>query len=67
MIARIPTVDGDRLTAAARLPLDLWRRLGPRPAAGYSPRRVRAAIKARLRYAVKTRTIKAAIASLKSR
>lgn len=52
---------------AARLPLDLWRRLGPRPAMGYSPRRVRAAIKARLRYAAKTRTVQAAIASLKSR
>ncbi len=52
---------------SARLPLDLWRRLGPRPAAGYSVRRVRAVIKARLRYAAKTRTIRAAIASLKSR
>ena len=39
---------------------------GPRPAAGYSVRRVGAAIKARLRYAEKTKTIRAALASLKS-
>ena len=29
----------------ARLPLDLWQRLNPQPATGYSARRVRAAIK----------------------
>jgi len=51
----------------ARLPLDLWRRLQPQPATGYSPRRIRAAIKARLRYVSKTKTIRAAIASLNSR
>ena len=52
----------------ARLPLDLWQRLRPRPATGYSARRVRAAIKARprLRYVRKTKTIRAAAASLKS-
>ena len=50
----------------ARLPLDLWRRLHPCPATGYSARRVRAAIKARLRYASKTKTIRAAAALLKS-
>jgi hypothetical protein len=49
-----------------RLPLDLWRRLDPRPAAGYSPRRIRAAIKARLRYVRSTKVIRAAAASLKS-
>jgi hypothetical protein len=51
----------------ARLPLDLWQRLDPRPATGYSARRVRAAIKARLRYVRQTKTIRAAAASLKSR
>jgi hypothetical protein len=49
----------------ARRPLDLWRRLQPRPVAGYSRRRIRAAIKARLRYVRKTRTIRAAVASVK--
>jgi hypothetical protein len=39
---------------AARVPLDLWQRLHPRPASGYSARRVRAAIKARLRSVKKT-------------
>jgi hypothetical protein len=43
---------------------DLWRRLQPRPATGYSRRRIRAAIKARLRYVRKTETIRAAAASL---
>ena len=57
----------DRTTLeTARLPLDLWQRLRPRPATGYSARRVRAAIKARLRYVRKTKTIRAAAASLKS-
>ena len=51
----------------ARLPLDLWQRLDPRPATGYSARRVRAAINARLRYVRQTKTIRAAAASLKSR
>jgi hypothetical protein len=50
---------------SARLPLDLWQRLDPRPATGYSPRRVRAAIKALLRYVRKTKAISAATASLK--
>jgi hypothetical protein len=50
----------------ARLPLDLWQRLRPRPATGYSARRVRAAIKARLRCVRRTKTIRAAAASLKS-
>ena len=49
----------------ARRPLDLWRRLQPGPVAGYSRSRIRAAIKARLRYVRKTRTIRAAVASLK--
>lgn len=49
----------------ARLPLDLWRRLDPRPATGYSPRRIRAAIKSRLRYVSSTKTIRAAAASLR--
>jgi hypothetical protein len=49
----------------ARLPLDLWQRLRPRPASGYSARRVRAAIKARLRYVSKTKSIRAAFALLK--
>jgi hypothetical protein len=48
----------------ARLPLDLWECLHPRPASGYSARRVRAAIKARLRYVGKTQTIRAAAALL---
>ena len=53
---------------AARLPLDLWRHLNPRPATAYSARRVRAAIKkARLRYVRKTTTIRAAVSALKSR
>jgi hypothetical protein len=52
---------------AARLPLDLWRYLDPRPATGYSARRVRAAINTRLRYVRKTNTIRAAMAALKSR
>jgi hypothetical protein len=51
---------------SARLPLDLWQRLDPRPATGHSARRIRAAIKARLRYTEKTRTIGAALASLNS-
>jgi len=51
--------------ATARLPLDLWRCLKPQPAAGYSPRRVRAAVKERLRYVRKTRAIGAAAALLK--
>ena len=38
----------------ARLPLDLWQRLRPQPATGHSARRIRAAIKARLRYVRKT-------------
>lgn len=50
---------------AARLPLDLWQRMRPRPASGYSARRVRAAIKARLRYVRKTKTISTAAALLK--
>jgi hypothetical protein len=48
----------------ARLPLDLWQRLQPQPATGYSRRRVRAAIAARLRYVEKTKAISAAAASL---
>jgi hypothetical protein len=48
----------------ARVPLDLWQRLRPRPVTGYSLRRVRAVIKARLRYVEKTRAIFAAAASL---
>lgn len=48
-----------------RLSLDQWRRLRPRPATGYSPRRVRAAIRLRLRYARMTRTIAAAAALVK--
>jgi hypothetical protein len=58
---------------STRLPLDLWQRMGPQPAIGYSARRVRAcpgldpgaAIKARLRYVRKTRTISAAARLLK--
>ena len=50
----------------ARLPLDLWQRLQPVPAAGYSRRHIRAAIKARLRYVRQTGVIRAAAASLKS-
>jgi len=42
-----------------------WQRLNPQPATGYSAHRVRAAIKARLRYVRKTKTISAAVASLK--
>jgi hypothetical protein len=49
----------------ARLPLDLWQRLHPQPASGYSVRRVRAAIKGRLRYVSKTKTIRAATALLR--
>jgi hypothetical protein len=43
----------------------VWRRLDPRPATGYSARRVRAAIKARLRYVTSTKTIRAAATSLR--
>ena len=60
----ITVVDWTTLDTA-RLPLDLWERLHPRPASGYSARRVRAAIKARLRYVRKTQTIRAAAALLK--
>jgi hypothetical protein len=49
----------------ARVPLDLCQRLRPRPATGYSLRRVRAAIKGRLRYVEKTRAISAAASSLR--
>jgi len=49
----------------ARLPLDLWHRLHPQLASGYSVRRVRATIKARLHYVSKTETIRAATALLK--
>jgi hypothetical protein len=59
------TILGWTTLETARLPLDLRRRLQPRAAAGYSRRRIRAAIKARLSYVRKTRTIRAAVASLK--
>jgi hypothetical protein len=59
------TILGWTTLETARLPLNLRRRLQPRPAAGYSRRRIRAAIKARLSYVRKTRTIRAAVASLK--
>jgi hypothetical protein len=49
----------------ARVSLDLWQRLRPRRVTGYSLRRVRAAIKARLHYVEKTRAIFAAAASLR--
>ncbi len=60
----ITVVDWTTLETA-RLPLDLWQRLGARPTSSYSARRIRAAIKARLRYVRKTRTISAAAALLK--
>jgi hypothetical protein len=59
------TILGWTTLETTRLPLDLWRRQQPRPATGYSRRRIRAAIKARLSYVRKTRTICAAVASLK--
>ena len=59
------TILGWTTLDTARLPLDLRRRLQPRPAAGYSRRRMRAAIKARPSYVRTTRTIRAAVASLK--
>ena len=59
----ITVVDWTTLETA-RLPLDLWQRLEPRPVTGYSHRRMRAAIAARLRYVEKTKAIAAAAASL---